>query len=113
MKYSYGTIIAIASALFFYIRLILLQRQKVKQLSNPRKSSDNKNRPQYRQNKSTADKIKYPKLEFSSPYLLGLGIILILIGGVFSAVPWFIPEVKTIWWIPVTIGIILMSISIH
>lgn len=113
MRSSYGTVIAIMAALFFYLRLILLQRKKAKMVSNLAKDK-NKNRGLSKESGATRlNKKNNLTLIYSSPYILGLGILVIIAGAVLSASPWFIPEVKALWWIPVTIGIILMSISIH
>jgi hypothetical protein len=114
MKYTYGTIIAVAAALFFYLRLIILQRQKVKQLSRVSSSERKKKRSRSSNDKNGIGITSgFPKLEITSPYLLGLGILLILSGAALSALPWFISQVRDLWWIPVTLGILLMSITIH
>ncbi|MBE0697084.1 MAG: hypothetical protein IH586_09185 [Anaerolineaceae bacterium] len=114
MKYTYGTIIAVAAALLFYLRLIILQRQKVKQHALAGKAERRKKRsPSGKDTNAAGFTTTFPKLEISFPFLLGLGILLILFGAVLSVAPWFIPQVRDLWWIPVTVGIILMSITIH
>jgi hypothetical protein len=114
MKYTYGTIIAVAAALFFYLRLIILQRQKVKQLSRVGKTDRKKNRSSSNDaKKGNGLTTAFPKLDITSPYLLGLGILLIISGAVLSAAPWLNLQGRDLWWIPVTLGIILMTITIR
>lgn len=113
MRSSYGAVIAIIAALFFYLRLILLQRKKAKLVSSQENERNKKRSYPKESGMTTPNGKNYLNLQYSSPYILGLGILLIIAGAVLSAAPWFIPEVKAFWWIPVTIGIILMSISIH
>lgn len=113
MNSSYGAVITIMAALFFYLRLIVLQRKKAKLLASTARDGNIK-RGTPKDTRLTSPKEKnYLSLRYSSPYILGMGILLITAGAVLSAAPWFIPEVKAFWWIPVTIGILLMSISIH
>jgi hypothetical protein len=112
MQFSYGTIIALAAGLFFYLRLILLQRQKVKLLQARQASGQKRDKTGKRKTAGTPTKT-IPQLQFSSIYLLGAGILLIILGAVISAPNWFSPTVRDYWWIPVTIGILCMTFSIR
>ncbi len=105
MKIPYGTIIAVAAALFFYLRLIVLQRQKLKQKSTQGKPKQGK--------KANAPKKATLGIEISSPYLLGLGILLVLFGAILSNAQWFPANYSNFWWVPVSSGIVLMSLAIH
>jgi hypothetical protein len=113
MKYTYGTIIAVVSALFFYVRLTILQRRKVKNLTKTIKNERKKNRSSAGKESGRTASSNIPKLEFTSPYILGLGILLIIFGAVISAAPWFPVQTRELWWIPVSVGILLMSIVIR
>jgi hypothetical protein len=111
MSFDPGTIIAIAAALLFYLRLIILQRQKVKQLSSGAKTSGKKKAKDQQQSKTLAASI--PRLDIYRPYLVGLGVVLVLLGAALTAAPWFDESIRTWWWFPVTIGISLMSLGIR
>jgi hypothetical protein len=113
MKYTYGTIIAVAAALIFYVRLTILQRQKVKSLTKSRTNEPKKNRSMVSKESSRTATSIQPKLEFTSPYILGIGILLIIFGAIVSAAPWFPAQTKELWWIPVSLGILLMSFTIR
>lgn len=100
MRFDTGTIIAISAALLFYLRMIILQRQRAK-------TSSQKN----------AKKPKYPAQPQSmvvirNRYLVGLGVLLVAIGAVLSAAPSFDSSIQAWWWVPVTAGILLMSLGI-
>jgi hypothetical protein len=111
MEFTYGTFIAVAAALVFYLRLIILQRQKVKKLSSS--STANQKKSRRSANLDLPGKKNFPELHFSSPYLLGLGIFTVILGAVLAGGPWFTPEMRSWWWVPVTLGIILMSLVIR
>lgn len=109
MPFNYGTIIALAAAVFFYLRLIILQRQKVKQLP-ARQPSSQKAKKSGKGQVQKAQTI--PQLQFTSYYLLGAGILLIIFGAVLSGSSLFPANNREFWWIPVTLGILCMTFSI-
>jgi hypothetical protein len=112
MKYTYGTIIAVAAALFFYLRLIILQRQKVKHLRSQSKKNQKRNQTGDSKGKNDLE-IGFPKLEILSPIVLGISILMIIAGAVLSAGNWLDPRARELWWLPISVGIILMSFSIR
>ena len=104
MRFDIGSIIAIAAALIFYMRLIILQRQRsLSQRAKPSgdRQPDSRNAP------------NSPQLIRWNWYLVGLGILLIGIGAVFSVSPWPGVSAHSLWWVPVTGGILLMTLSIR
>jgi hypothetical protein len=113
MKYTYGTIIAVVAALFFYLRLTVIQRQKANRLSHSEKKERKKSRVATGKESNRTAISAIPKLDITSPYLLGLGILLIVSGAALSIAPWLNLQVRDLWWIPVTLGIILMTITIR
>ncbi len=93
MKFDAGTWIAIAAVLFFYLRLIILQRQRGKSAS----SNKTANTPGLMTNK----------------LLLGTGAALMIIGAALSGIPGMPETFRGLWWLPVTIGIVVMSFGIR
>jgi len=104
MQLDTGTIIAVAAALIFYLRLIIIQRHRVNQARfNP-------------QSTHTADKRgsePLPGIKIISWYLLGMGVALILLGALLTALPIFGPTASNFWWLVLTIGILLLGLSIR
>jgi hypothetical protein len=113
MEFRYGTVIAVAAALFFYLRLIILQRQKLKRLPAPAVPRQGKKRSMTAQVKPGAVQKALPGMNISSPPLLGTGIVIILFGAVLASARWFPANYHEFWWIPVSLGILLMSLAIH
>jgi len=93
MPLETGTIIAVAAALLFYLRLIVLQRQRGKQ-------------------KTSSPAQPQALFVIRNATLVGIGILLIGLGAAMSVVPWFAPYGSTWWWVPVTLGILLMGLGV-
>jgi hypothetical protein len=111
MQMDTGTIIAVAAALIFYLRLIILQRHKA-------------NRTQMNQQKSTSGNLGKKSsgkqgletqagFRIVSWYLLGMGVALILFGALMTALPIFGQTARDLWWLVLTIGILLLGLSIR
>lgn len=93
MRLEPGAIVAVAAALLFYLRLIVLQRQRSK--------------------KKTGPSSQMPALfVIRSPILIGIGVLLIAVGAVISTLPVFATFGSTWWWVPVTLGILLMGLGV-
>lgn len=109
MKFDIGTVIAVAAALIFYLRLIVLQRQKVKRMrliqtqAGKGKTKDRAQEPARQQ----------PGFEIASWRLVAAGIVLIVAGALVSYVDWFGAEARSLWWIPITLGILLLGFSVR
>jgi hypothetical protein len=93
MPLETGTIIAVAAALLFYLRLIVLQRQRGKQ-------------------KTSSHAQPQAFFVIRNAALVGIGVLLIGLGGAMSVVPWFAPHGPVWWWAPVTLGILLMGLGV-
>lgn len=112
MGYDIGTIVIIVAVLIFYLRLIIIQRQRIKQA-----------RYQYAQvsaklgkKKSTADtkpEVRYSKLgvQVRNWWLMGAGIIALMAG---AGVKYFGLKIGNFdyWWIPVLLGILSMAFGV-
>jgi hypothetical protein len=111
MQMDFGTIIAVAAALIFYLRLIILQRHKAKQarrnLQNETSAKSERNHMGQRGSTPPAS------LHIISWYLLGMGIALILLGAMMTAFPIFSQPARELWWLVLTVGIFLLGLSIR
>jgi hypothetical protein len=111
MQMDFGTIIAVAAALIFYLRLIILQRHKANQTrSNQQSASSTK----YEKNSFGQRNFKpQAGMQIASWYLLGMGIALILLGALMTALPIFGQSARDLWWLVLTVGILLLGLSIR
>jgi hypothetical protein len=113
MKIDYGMIITIVAVLVFYLRLIILQRQRVKKYqaiqAEARKQQGNKKL------KDAAQRPLDLQVGFHiwSWPLLVAGILVILLGAFFNLSPLIPSQVHTFWWIAVVGGIFMMNYSIR
>lgn len=110
MQMDTGTIIAVAAALIFYLRLIILQRHKANRMMNQQKPTSGNS------GKLSSGKQRWepqPGLHIVSWFLLGMGVALILLGALMTALPIFGQTARDLWWLVLTIGILLLGLSIR
>jgi sterol desaturase/sphingolipid hydroxylase (fatty acid hydroxylase superfamily) len=108
MKFDTGTIVTIIAVVLFYIRLIILQRQKSQALATSGAStSGKKSRAKKKGNKQS----DFFKFHISSWPLVIAGVITISAGALLNAISPFGPQINQLWWIPVSIGIVLLAFS--
>jgi hypothetical protein len=111
MGYDLGTIIIIVAVLVFYLRLIILQRQRIKKARVQYAKADKK------LNKKNSDskkpEIRYSKMgvQVRNWWLVGGGIVLIILGAA-AKFKEFTLSGFDFWWIPVLIGIALMGLGV-
>jgi sterol desaturase/sphingolipid hydroxylase (fatty acid hydroxylase superfamily) len=103
MKFDTGTIIAVAAVLLFYLRLIVLQRQRVQRASKNLAKGSKKLNP-------VPSTPAWVVVRNST--LVGAGVLLIAMGAVVSIIPWFQSFGPSWWWLPVTVGILLMGLGV-
>ena len=116
MKIDPGLVIVILAVLVFYLRLIILQRERAKRLPNPRrarKTSGNstvKSTEQPNSKKSPTDQPTAGMNILSSNridwWITGSGVIAIIIGILLYLKVIPIPTMQQYWWIPTAIGIV-------
>lgn len=111
MGYDLGTIIIIVAVLVFYLRLIILQRQRIKKARVQYAKADKK------LNKKSAEG-KKPELRYSKMgvqirnwWLAGSGIVLIIAGAAVKFKEFTLGGFD-FWWVPVLIGIALMGLGV-
>jgi len=109
MKIDPGLAVVVLAVLIFYLRLIIIQRQRVKQVSQaPIITGKSKKRA-----KNLPEK-PLPRYSILSQnrrdQIIALaGVVAILAGVLLNAklIPW--PAAQTYWWIPTAIGVIAFS----
>ena len=118
MRFDAGTIIVIVAVLLFYLRLILLQWGKSKRLQDlatiQPKAKANKTKPAASgpasRRPTTTDVMRF---RFRNIYLTVLAILLMGIGVLMNVNPAFLDSVRQLWWIPMTLGIVLFGFMIR
>jgi hypothetical protein len=117
MKLDYGVIIVLIAVLIFYLRLIVLQRQRVKRYQN----FQTRAREEARKTKGKKKKAVEPPpsasdqlgFRISNWYLLAVGILIILFGAFMGFSPYFNATVRSLWWAPFVVGVFLMNYTIR
>lgn len=113
MNIDTGLAVVIIAVLIFYLRLIGLQRERVKRLSNvPQGTAKKKKNAEIRAGQNL------PKYTILSPHtrdraIAGFGVVMIVVGVLLylSILP--IPAAQPYWWIPTAIGIVAFSWAFH
>jgi len=97
---DFGTIITVVFVLLFYLRLILMQWGKAKRAKLAYEASKAKG-------KTPQNSTIQLGVHFSNKYLLVLGIALIVFGAVLAALPSASPTLKSLWWVPLNLGVLI------
>lgn len=110
MKLDTGLAVVILAVLVFYLRLIIIQRQRAKQV----KLNQEKESARNRQKKGKQPSAPANPYSVLSPRkidrIIGIaGGILILFGVLLYADILSLPTLQTYWWIPTALGIVGFS----
>jgi hypothetical protein len=109
MNIDTGLAVVIIAVLIFYLRLIGLQRERIKRLATaPQVSGKNKKKPANQVERSQ------PRYSILSPrkhdrIIAGAGVASILAGVLLYINILPLPSVQPYWWIPTSIGIVAFS----
>jgi hypothetical protein len=108
MNIDTGLAVVILAVLVFYLRLIVLQRERAKQVRRTAEA-----------NLSTKKRAKQPsqpapRFSILSPnrydqVIGGIGVLLIILGVLLYAKILPFPGLQTYWWIPTAVGIVAFS----
>jgi len=109
MTLNAPTIITIVFVLLFYLRLMVIQWGYAKKArssyqkaqSAPKKGSATKG----------SDGTFSPQIHVTSWYLVGAGVVLIVLGAVLQLVNGLSDTIRGLWWIPLNLGILLFTFS--
>jgi len=109
MNIDTGLAVVILAVLIFYLRLIVVQRERVKRLAQVpmiagKKKNQSKDQPQ----------VPLPRYSILSPnrrdwVIAGMGVLAILAGILLNAGILSVTAAQPYWWIPTSIGIVAFS----
>jgi len=108
MNIDTGMAVVIVAVLIFYLRLIIIQRERVKKVARTLESGGKTTK------KGKAQPDEYPRfsiLSRNSRYwiIAGLGILAILFGALLNGNILPIAGLHAYWWIPTALGILAFS----
>jgi hypothetical protein len=107
MNIDFGTAVVVAAALFFYLRLIIIQRQKVKQAPAPSQGKGKKGPKQLAPPSLSQYSILSRKpLDW---IIAGIGAVAVLFGLLLKAGVLSLPGIAPYWWLPTALGIVACS----
>lgn len=109
MKIDPGLVVVVVAVLIFYLRLIILQRERAKQLRrNAKAGAKSKGK---RQNQQKVTPARYSILSQNRRDLAigGAGALAILVGVLLNAGILPILAVQPYWWVPTSAGIVAFS----
>jgi hypothetical protein len=114
MKYDVGTIITIVCVLLFYLRLIVIQRHRVKTARYQYAQVEKKNSKK-KSGANPKPEVKYARLgiHIRSWVLIGVALFLITFGALMIASQFLGPSLSKFWWIPVNIGIAIFALAVN
>jgi len=109
MNIDIGLAVVILAVLVFYLRLIIIQRQRVKrvaQLPAPGRKQSQKSKEQLKNQATRYSILSHNRRDW---LIAGLGVLAIVIGVLLSAgvIPW--QAVRSWWWVPTAAGIVAFS----
>jgi hypothetical protein len=107
MKIDPGLVVIIVAVLAFYLRLIILQRERARRAAiQPKPAGKKKGRPPQKKPAPQYSIISKDKRDW---IIAGTGILLIFIGVLLNQKLIPLPLAQTYWWLPTAIGIVAFS----
>jgi hypothetical protein len=107
MNIDTGLAIVILAVLIFYLRLIILQRERAKRLSRVQTSSAKKKDQKMEPQNAQVYSILSPSL--TDRIIAGAGILAILAGVLLNTRVIPLTALQPFWWIPTALGVIAFS----
>jgi hypothetical protein len=110
MKIDVGFVVILAAALLFYLRLILMQRERARR---PRQAAFAERKAKNKRGKAP-EQDAYARLSILSTrkqdwLIAGIGVLAVALGVLFNQrlLPW--QPGQAYWWLPVALGILMFS----
>ncbi len=110
MQIDPGFVVVLAAALFFYLRLIILQRERVKrvklnleQAAQKTKKKKSRAQPAVTSNYSILSK---NRVDLS---IAGVGALAMLFGMLLNAGLLHLDSLQPYWWLPISLGLVAFS----
>jgi hypothetical protein len=109
MKIDPGLMVVLAAALIFYLRLIILQRERVK--GGRRELEAAAQKPKKKKAVQPAPAVSYSILSKNRGNLAiaGVGVLAIVCGVLLNAQVIRVALLQPYWWLPTALGIIAFS----
>jgi hypothetical protein len=114
MKYDVGTIVTVVCVLLFYLRLIVIQRHRVKTARYQYAEVEKKNAKK-KGKANQKPELNYARLgiHIRNWWLVALALTLITFGAVVTATQILGPTLSNLWWIPVNVGVGIFAFSVN
>ncbi len=109
MKLDIGLVVVVAAALVFYLRLIIIQRQRIKRLAQPAPTSGKKKKGASSKDESFTKKYAILSSNRWDWIIAGIGALAVLAGLLLYGHIIPLPAVQSYWWIPTAAGIVAFS----
>ncbi len=109
-----GTIITLVCVLLFYLRLIVIQRQRIKRAQHQYAQVQKKN-SQKKNSSNKKPEVRYSRLgiHIRSWWMVGGAIALITFGAVVVATHFLGTPLSSFWWLPLNLGIGLFALAVN
>ena len=107
MKIDTGLMIVIVAVLIFYLRLIIIQRERAKQIKQKAEIGGKKRKDSQPQPAPPSYAVLSHRR--SDWLIAGAGIVGIILGILLNAGWLSIPAIQPYWWIPISLGIVAFS----
>jgi ABC-type Fe3+ transport system permease subunit len=111
MSLDAGTIVTIVCVLLFYLRLTVIQRQRIKRAQHQYAAVQKKNTKK----NGMQPEVRYNRLgvHIRSWWLVAGAIVLITFGAVVAATHFLGMPLSSYWWIPLNLGIGFFALGIN
>ena len=109
MKLDPGLAVVIVAVLIFYLRIIILQRERVKRAARPPEPLANKKKKKEARQPGLVDRYSILSRKPADLVIAGVGLLAILIGVMLNAHWIALPVVQSYWWLPTAAGIVAFS----
>lgn len=108
MNIDTGTAVVVGAVLVFYLRLIILQREKAKRASQavaqPQKKKKGKSGPA-----EITPQYSILTESMRNRTIAILGVVLMVVGAFMNAGVFQVPVIQPWWWVPTALGILAFS----
>ena len=110
MNIETGTAVVIAAVLVFYLRLIVLQRQRAKQLRSAQTPPPGgKKKKRAAQEAQTPPRYSIISPRVADRVIASVGVLAILAGVLLNVGILPLPGLQPYWWVPTALGIVAFS----
>lgn len=109
MKIDTGLVIVILAVLIFYLRLIILQRERARRVRKIQAGLRQKARKNESASRSSTGAFSILSKNWIDLGIAAAGVLAIVAGVLLNARLFGSPELQTLWWLPTALGIVAFS----